>query len=194
MSALRADVKRLTEQLSNSANCAISSLTLEDSSVSFRLSVRKTTIRVSANYNDIDTYPNSGVYLWTEDNDEANERLSDVNERFESKAQLEALLSKVDVALSQAACWIHHAYYGLTRIMMMQICQVFKVPFLSQGSSDAAGDTTADPATDDGAEDMDEDYDSQDGGSDYDMDDDAASLSDGDDRELMQQVAVKRSR
>ncbi len=75
----------------------------------------------------------------------------------------------------------------------LQICQVFKVPFLSQASA-AAGGTTADQGSADGAEDMDEDFDSQDGGSDYDMDDDAASLSDGDDRELMQQVAVKRSR
>jgi hypothetical protein len=103
MSSLRADLKRLKEQIPHSANCSISSLTLEDSSVSFRLSLLETTIRVSAVYNDIDAYPNSGVCLWSDDNDEANVRLSDVQERFESKAHLEALLSKVDLAVPQTS-------------------------------------------------------------------------------------------
>ncbi len=66
------------------------------------------------------------------------------------------------------------------------------MPFLSE-ASDGAGDTTA-PGSDNGAEDMEEDCNSE-YGSDYDMDDDdAAELSDGDDRELMQQVATKKTK
>jgi hypothetical protein len=94
MASLRGDVKRLKELLTTSKS-AISSLALEDGTVAFKLAMPGACIRVSAVFTDPDEYPNSGVCLLCDDNEEAAVTLTDLQERFESRAPLESLLSKV---------------------------------------------------------------------------------------------------
>jgi hypothetical protein len=193
MAALRAEGKRLKQLLDEKS--AVSSLALEDGTVGFKLALPQgSSIRVSVVYTDPDDYPNSGVCLLCDDDDGASAKLAEVQERFESKAPLQGLLAKVRPGPSPRTPRATRVGWqsGAAPSPCVQIGKAFKVPVLSEGSPDAAGDTTADP--DNGAEDMDADC-SSDYGSDYDMDDDdAADLSDGDDRELMQQVATKKTK